>query len=202
MVDPILRAASWLITVDSTNMAEVAVTRFALASIYYNNQGNQWTDKTNWLSEKSHCEWKGVTCCSKVPSYLGCSKSNGQDLVKVVELDLSNNQLMGYIPVGISLLKDLESMILSYNNLTGAIPKVVIKSLPKISQIYLSHNKLSGTIPLGLDSDSLGKGPMDGWTVDLWQREFLFFNTNSHTPIPPSLQYFFICCRYDIFARE
>jgi hypothetical protein len=155
--DPILRAASWLTTVDTTNTAEVAVTRFALASIYYNNLGHQWIDNTNWMSEKSHCEWKGVVCCSQVPSYLSCSKTDGQDLVKVVELDLSSNQLYGSIPAGVSLLKDLEALIFTKNYLMGTIPKDVIHGLPKINQIYLSHNKLSGTIPEGLDSDSLGK---------------------------------------------
>ena len=59
---PETRAAAWLIHQDPLNDEAQLQRRFALAYIYYNNGGENWNRNTDWLSEKSHCEWEGVNC--------------------------------------------------------------------------------------------------------------------------------------------
>ncbi|KAF3669302.1 putative clathrin light chain 1-like [Capsicum annuum] len=70
--------------------------------------------------------------------------SNTLGLVK--SIDLSNNDLVGEIPVEITSLIGLLGLNLSRNNLTGSIP-TRIGQLRDINFLDLSRNKLSGKIP-------------------------------------------------------
>ncbi|BAT96141.1 hypothetical protein LR48_Vigan02g062300 [Vigna angularis] len=95
-----------------------------------------------------------------------------RNLKLVVTLDLSNNNLIGSIPEGITSLGALLSLNLSYNRLSGHIPKRIgdmkslesldlshdqlsgaisesITSLTWLSHLNLSYNNLSGPIPIG-----------------------------------------------------
>jgi len=40
----------------------VSQQRYALATFYYSTGGDSWTEKTNWLTDVSECDWFGVTC--------------------------------------------------------------------------------------------------------------------------------------------
>ncbi|KAJ6817300.1 putative LRR receptor-like serine/threonine-protein kinase GSO1 [Iris pallida] len=61
-------------------------------------------------------------------------------------LDLSCNQLVGHIPLGIGDLSWLQSLNLSNNLLTGPIP-ATFSGLKGIQSLDLSHNALTGQIP-------------------------------------------------------
>ncbi|KAK3439452.1 hypothetical protein EUGRSUZ_C04313 [Eucalyptus grandis] len=61
-------------------------------------------------------------------------------------LNLSHNHLTGPIPKTFSNLKNIESLDLSYNNLTGPIPPQLIE-LYTLSDFRLAYNNLSGKIP-------------------------------------------------------
>jgi hypothetical protein len=61
-------------------------------------------------------------------------------------LNLAKNQLKGKIPRSIGDMKSLESLDMSQNQLSGTIPNVM-SALTSLSHLNLSHNNLSGTIP-------------------------------------------------------
>jgi len=150
LASPYVRAASWLVTVDTNNVKEEAVTRFALAVIYYQNGGESWTNSENWLaSDKRHCDWYGVECCAgPMQASLMCTPS---DFYDIIELDLYRNNLSGNIPESIVLLKRLVSLFMSENKLSGTIPGHVFGELRNFTKLYLQHNKLIGTIPDDID---------------------------------------------------
>ncbi|KAK3423144.1 hypothetical protein EUGRSUZ_F00047 [Eucalyptus grandis] len=67
-------------------------------------------------------------------------------LSEIRALNLSHNHLTGSIPKTFSNLKNIESLDLSYNNLTGLIPPQLIE-LYTLSNFKLAYNNLSGRIP-------------------------------------------------------
>ena len=148
-----IKAASWLVTVDPWNVKEDTVTRYALAVIYYETNGSEWTNSQNWLAaDQRHCDWYGVGCCAGVlQATLFCTP---HDFYDVIEVDLYRNNLSGPIPESIVLLKRLASLIMSENNLTGEIPGAVFGKLTNFTKLYLQYNSISGTIPDNLDAEN------------------------------------------------
>ncbi|CAK9180925.1 unnamed protein product [Ilex paraguariensis] len=63
-------------------------------------------------------------------------------------LDLSNNSLSGSIPNGLFLLKNLISVSLAHNSLSGGIPTSIDSLI--LEEMNLSHNHLKGSIPEGV----------------------------------------------------
>ncbi|XP_059280499.1 probable LRR receptor-like serine/threonine-protein kinase At3g47570 isoform X2 [Lycium ferocissimum] len=107
-----------------------------------------------------------------VPSSLGSCKFlshlylNGNHLggpipkemfkLSLIEFDLSSNHLTGYFPVEIDAgnlngLRNLIYMNLSYNNLSGEIPRS-FGTLTTLTELYLGNNALQGAIPSSLSS--------------------------------------------------
>ncbi|TVU34456.1 hypothetical protein EJB05_16289, partial [Eragrostis curvula] len=69
-------------------------------------------------------------------------------LVGLRVLNISHNQLSGKIPEKIGLLRLLESLDLSWNELSGEIPPS-LSDITMLSKLNLSYNNLSGRIPSG-----------------------------------------------------
>ncbi|XP_031098619.1 leucine-rich repeat receptor-like protein kinase TDR [Ipomoea triloba] len=80
-----------------------------------------------------------------VPSFQNCKS------VSVIELSVNN--LAGFIPDSVSNCKGLVKMDLAFNNLTGQIP-AELASLPVIDVLDLSHNGFNGPIPSEFGSSS------------------------------------------------
>ena len=75
----------------------------------------------------------------------------------LVNIDLSNNSLTGFISSEITMLKGLIGLNLSHNNLMGAIP-TTIGEMESLESLDLSFNQFSGPIPHTLSNlNSLGK---------------------------------------------
>ena len=111
----------------------------ALTALYHALDGPNWNLNDNWLSDAPLGEWYGVT--------IGAGR--------VVELDLSQNQLSGRIPSDIGQLTGLTNLDLFGNQLTGEIPPA-IGDLDKVTRLSLWANQLSGSIPAELgDMESL-----------------------------------------------
>ena len=90
----------------------------ALLALHDSTGGDDWKDRTGWLSSSSPCEWHGISC------------KRGH----VVSISLLSNQLTGTIPPELGNLGALEVLLLHDNQLTGTIPpplKRLCNTVPK-----------------------------------------------------------------------
>lgn len=99
-----------------------------LIAIYNATKGETWKNKWNVTS--------GIKAMSKL---YGVFFDKG----RVTSINLSDNNLMGYIPSEIFSLSMLESLNLSNNLLTGNMPTITTSS---IKNIDVSNNLLTGNI--------------------------------------------------------
>ena len=104
----------------------------ALMALYNSLNGNQWTKKDNWGSDKPLSEWHGVSV-----------DENGF----VWELNLTANNLSGTIPPGIGDFPKLKYLLMGYNEgIQGVIPPE-IGNLKDLEYLSLGTTNLSGEIP-------------------------------------------------------
>ena len=94
---------------------------FALETLFQKAGGSSWTRRDQWMSKSPLKNWSGV----KVDEF-----------GRVVELDLSNNNLLGTNYA-------LNWSALNFYIVLGSIPRELGK-LSKIRKLNLSGNKLSG----------------------------------------------------------
>ncbi|WCJ44597.1 receptor like protein 9 [Euphorbia peplus] len=109
--------------------------------------------------------------------------SQGLCLLKhLQELDMTNNDLTGNLPCCLGNLTSLESLVLSYNQLSGNLPQFVA-SWAALRVLDLSSNHFSGNLPLSLANwTSLRK-------LDLSRNQFSGKMSLSHFQSLLSLQY-------------
>jgi Leucine-rich repeat (LRR) protein len=132
--------------------------RDALVVLYQATGGPNWTQNTNWLSDKPIGEWHGVS-----------TDRRG----RVRSLDLSSNNLTGSLPPELGSLATLTSLGLYNNQLSGEIPPE-LGNLTNLTWLGLYNNQLSGEIPSELGG--------------LTNLETLDLNSNQLTgEIPPDL---------------
>ena len=84
-------AFNWLVnkykgTNEEINSEKVLL-KFTLSTIYYSTYGDEWVNRSNWLTTEEECTWHGIIC--------------SEDNV-IVALNLSNNNLVGRISREIS----------------------------------------------------------------------------------------------------
>ena len=136
--------------------------REVLVKLYDALDGENWTNNTNWLTERPIREWHGVTndasgrvtrllldsngLAGKIPKELG-------SLSNLKRLEFGNNRLTGEIPAELGNLSDLETLQLGNSppagGLSGGIPKE-LGSLSKLEILNLKFNQLTGEIPAEL----------------------------------------------------
>ena len=164
--------------------AEVAVRlpggdRVALEALYRAMGGDDWTDNTNWLSDKPLGEWYGVD-----------TFANG----RVRYLELQDNNLTGEIPAAIGLLDSLFSFKLRDATVTGPIP-AAIGRLQNLRDLNLRNTGLEGALPpemgnmAGLEYLSLGytrlSGPLPETFANLTVDQF--YHSGTALCVPRSL---------------
>ena len=128
--------------------------REALIAFYEATGGDNWTDNTNWCSDKPLSEWYGINVWNGHVNYInlynnnlsGELPDNLEKLTALQYLQLGGNSLTGNIPESIGDLTSLVSLNLSSNNLTGNLP-ASMANLNALEQINLCKNKLNGMIP-------------------------------------------------------
>ena len=123
--------------------------RTVLIELYSATDGANWTNNTNWLSDRPIREWHGVT-----------NDANG----RVTGLYLPRNQLSGEIPTELGNLSNLEALILAVNQLTGELPQS-LTGLTMLQWLFFGSNA-------GLCAPT--DEPFQTWlqSIDNWSGEF------------------------------
>ena len=111
---------------------EVTVEKDALMELFVALSGSDWTDFTNWGSDRPLNEWFGVDVDFKG---------------HVSKLSLPNNNLQGALPEAIEKLAFLTHIDLSQNELTGPLPDDIFTSLATLTEVRLQNNGITGTLP-------------------------------------------------------
>ena len=107
--------------------------RAALAALFDATDGPNWEISDNWLSDAPLSEWSGVTT-----EFYG----------NVVGLDLSWIGLNGELPEELGNLSNLQTLLLSGNDLSGCIPGVLISAPGELNE----HDLLEIGIPFCQDA--------------------------------------------------
>jgi len=168
------------------------LSRFALASFYYETHPNAaekhssgettqidsgWKKDSNWMSEKSVCQWFGVDCQSILGNmdvvHLNLTSNDVRgniplelrSLTNMILLDLSNNELEGHIPQQVFRMFQITYLMLQNNQLSGSLPSQ-INMMEGLIELHLTKNSFHGSIPSAIASLSNLK------TLDLGQNAF------------------------------
>lgn len=171
----------------------VASDREVLIAFYKATGGDNWTDNTNWCSDKPLSEWYGVTTETIQPR-----TKAGEAVERVTGLKMcgeysngmnQGNNLVGTLPAVIGNLTELEELDL-YNNpgLSGNIPAEIGK-LTKLKTLNLMLNSWTGTLPeelgnlkelvyLSVYGDNFDEQPLPDWLWGLTKLEHLNMKCN------------------------
>lgn len=85
----------------------------------------------NWNHDTHFCQWYGVNCISALP-------------YRVVDLNLTGQNLAGYISASLGNLTFLDTLDLSNNSFHGTIPP--LHKLQHLTALYLGSNQLQGVV--------------------------------------------------------
>lgn len=145
------QAFDWLVNDKDANplLEQIAdntkIRRYALATFYFSTKGDSWTNKTDWLSGKSECDW-----FSTADYGTGC----GVDRRDFTALELDNNNIQGELPFELALLSSLNRI--SLKNPVGTPPYIRgsisshLGNLTALTSVVISGNQFSGGIPVEL----------------------------------------------------
>ncbi len=126
----------------------------ALTVLYNQTGGDQWTNKTNWLTG-SIDTWYGLivdgngdvtginlfqnNLSGPIPPELGT-------LSQLRSIELSQNSLSGPLPLELGTLTELEFLSVFGNQLNGPLPPE-LGALTKLDHLQVGGNQFSGTLP-------------------------------------------------------
>ncbi len=130
----------------------------ALVDLYNSTNGASWTNNSNWLSGNVST-WYGVTVANNrvlevrlsQNNLLGSLPSSLGNLTGMSLLYLSSNNLSGAVPTSLSGLSSLEKLYLDRNQLVGPFPSQ-LQSISSLKELYLSYNNFYGTIPSSINN--------------------------------------------------
>ena len=130
--------------------AEIA----ALIALYDATDGDNWVNNTNWKNGMDPCDvaakWYGVTCDGSGNVTKLILQSNGLngsiptdigDLIHLVELSFSWNDLSGSLPLSLTNITGLRVLKIYANQISGNLPPE-IGDLVNLTEITLSYNQL------------------------------------------------------------
>ena len=158
-----------------TTTANIPVSEYnALYDLYNATNGPHW----RWVDYSAGIPWNFTSPELNNPCVdhwqgINCNFTSPFQNYHVIQIMLTDYLLKGNLPSSLAALSKLNSLDLSYNQLTGPIPESLC-GLVQLQYIDLSTNLLTGAIPESL--------------VNLSQVEFLILNNNKLAgAIPESL---------------
>ena len=123
----LLAAASLVACGGGSIETTAASDREALVAFYNSADGDNWTDKSEWLSDRPTGQWYGVKLGS---------------LTNLQVLSLWGNELRGEIPAELGSLSNLQRLNLSFNlGLSGPLPGS-LTGLNALSRLDLRDTQL------------------------------------------------------------
>ncbi len=188
----------------------------ALVALYDSTNGDNWTNKDNWLSDSPISEWHGITVSDgrvnkidlSVNNLAGVLPQELENISKLQTLDLRMNSLSGEIPEFLGNMISLQYLALNYNHFSGEIP-ASLGSLTNLRYLFLSGNELNGQIPdslmnlkylkwLYLDSNQL-RGDLPEWLGNLNDLTKLVLGSNNFTgAIPDTIRSLNLLAKLDV----
>ncbi|CAN5543001.1 hypothetical protein BH10CHL1_BH10CHL1_16230 [soil metagenome] len=130
-----------------------------LVAFANSTHAEQWVTSTQWLANRTPCNWFGVLCNNGhvVVLNLPQNRLSGPlpptlgNLSELLVLNLANNQLTDAIPFELGNLGKLQTLDLYGNQLSGQIP-FTLGNLSALTTLRLYNNQLRGFIPTQLDN--------------------------------------------------
>lgn len=127
---------------------------------------SSWDASDNGTNKPSSdfCQWNGIACNDRRhPGRVTAIRLRGSDLGGTIsphlgnlthlqDLDLSQNNLVGGIPVSLGRCIELRTMNLSVNQLSGSLFPDALGHLSKLKVFNVRHNNLTGVIPITLSN--------------------------------------------------
>ena len=122
---------------------ERRIQRYALASLYFSTEGDQWSNNLYWLSDQDECTmW--FSRIAEVATGAICNTDR-----HMITLDLDYNNLRGTLPQEIALLSHLRRVEL-YGGpqafISGSLPSQ-IALLTDLESMNVRGNRITGSIP-------------------------------------------------------
>ncbi len=160
--------------------------RDALIAIYDATGGPGWNNSGGWLGAVgSECTWHGVDC------------GGGPSDQYVEGLHLTNNNLIGVLPLEVGDLPGLRELSIAWNQIGGPLP-AELGNLLNLENLYAQVNEMSGTVPAALGNlthlvtlrlaNNRLTGPIPPELGNLNNLELLWLDDNRLTgPIPPEI---------------
>mmetsp|Transcript_1597 Transcript_1597/g.2189 ORF Transcript_1597/g.2189 Transcript_1597/m.2189 type:complete len:862 (+) Transcript_1597:203-2788(+) len=142
-------------------LQETNLEQRTLCNLYHKAGGRLWEIKDNWLQSEDLSTWYGVVMENENVHKLLLSENDMSGLLPrsicnfmmLDTLDLSFNNLSGFIPEEVGSLDNLRVLHLNDNRFSGPIPRSLSK-LTKLERCVLSWNDLTGIIPSSLGNIS------------------------------------------------
>ena len=152
----------------------------AVVALYNTTDGPNWGNSSGWMKgDPCQDQWYGLHCI------------NG----RIVEINLSNNQLSGQIPLNITLATQLRVLRLYGNSIGGTLPPGLFQ-MGSLQILNVHTNNIGGTIPnsisgLNLTQLILSQNQIGGTLPTVWnclglQILAVSFN-NFQGPLPPAI---------------
>ena len=154
---PQYQAIRWLTATDDARLSPddpYLIQRYALAVFFFTtyvtsemedkaglptvsdpniSPGSEWKVVHNWMSGNGYCSWHGIECHTNENGSKVYDANAG-----VTHLNLTQNNVRGYLPSEVGALTDLRVLDLGQNGLTGSIP-TSLADLP-LTTLYLGDN--------------------------------------------------------------
>ena len=112
----------------------IAQDKAVLIALYNATGGDNWTNNTNWCTDKPLNEWYGI----------GVDPTIG----RVNTIILADNNLTGYLPEEIGNFTTVISFDISWNHISGTLPSGIASVMNCQPGCFnISHNSFSGQLP-------------------------------------------------------